>query len=97
MLAGGFIQHMITAMKNNARRRKTTDTSMAGKEGGSMYPTDARKIPKHTPEQVAAAKAAFKITARQETKKRWLVLAITIICSPIIGYLLFRLMNYLIH
>ncbi|KQC33100.1 hypothetical protein AAU57_07050 [Nonlabens sp. YIK11] len=97
MLAGGFIQHMITAMKNNARRRKTSDTSMAGTQAGALYNNDTSKTPQHTPEQIAAAKAAFQIKAQKEKRRRLKVLLITILGAPLLGYLLFKLMTYLIN
>ncbi|SCY16910.1 hypothetical protein SAMN05192588_1480 [Nonlabens sp. Hel1_33_55] len=96
MLAGGFIQHMITAMKNNARRRKTSDKSLAGTESGALYNNDWSKTPKHTPEQIAAAKAAFQIKVKQEKKRRNKVILVTILAAAIICYLIYLALNYFI-
>ncbi|BAO54032.1 hypothetical protein [Nonlabens marinus] len=97
MSSAGSIQAMITAMKNNARRRKTSDKSLAGIHAGELYNSDKSQTPNHTPEQIAAAKAAFKIKAIKENRKRRLVLIVTIIAAPLIGYVLFELMTYIIN
>jgi|GEM_PF-6980176 len=96
MSSGGSIQAMITTMKNNARRRKTSDKSMAGMQAGSLY-ASAKNQPKHTQEQINETKAAFKIKAAQENRQRKLILISVIIAAPIVCYELFEFLGYLIH
>ena len=97
MSSGGSIQAMITAMKNNARRRKTIDKSLAGTKNGALYNPDKSKTPTHTPEQIAAANAAFKIEAAKEDKKRKIVLISVIIAAPLLCWLLFEVLGYFIN
>jgi hypothetical protein len=95
MSSGGSIQAMITAMKNNARRRKTSDKSFVGTEAGALYNPDKSKTPKHTPEQIAAAKAAFKLVAKKEATKRKMVLISVIIATPLVCWLLMEVLDFL--
>ncbi len=97
MSTGGFVQHMVTAIKNNKRERKSFDNSFAGTKNGTLYNSDKSRTPNHTPEQIAVAKAAFQIKAAKENRKRKIVLLVSIIAAPLIGYLLFELMTYIIN
>ena len=95
MSSAGSIQAMITAMKNNARRRKVSDKSLAGTKKGALYSQDQSKTPKHTPEQIAAAKAAFQIKVKQEKKRRKKVFLVTILAAAIICYLIYLALDCL--
>jgi len=97
MSTGGFISYMVTAMKNNKRERKSFNNSFAGTKNGALYNPDKSKTPKHTPEQIAAAKAAFKIEAAKEDKKRKIVLISVIIAAPLLCWLLFEVLGYFIN
>lgn len=96
MSGGGSIQAMVTAMKNNARRRKTGDKSMMGVESGSLY-SEGVQQKDHSPEAIKAFKNAYKLKADKEARRRLIVLIAVIIFTPMLCYGIFQLIWFLVH
>ncbi|AZQ44758.1 hypothetical protein [Nonlabens ponticola] len=95
MSTAGHIRAMITVMKNNARRRKTSDKSMAGAEAGSLYKSGS-KAPTFTKKQIADTKKAIREKAQKEQRRRLQLLTVVIIATPILCYAIYKLLEYLI-
>ncbi|WP_194851304.1 hypothetical protein [Nonlabens antarcticus] len=90
MSSGGSIQAMVTAMKNNARRRKTSSKSMVGVKAGALYKKGTYNV-QHSTEKVEAFKKAYREKAVKENRKRRFLLICVITLTPFLCYWIVQL------
>jgi hypothetical protein len=88
MSEGGSIQAMLTAMKDNARRRKTGNKSIMGMESRSLY-KEGIKQREYLKAHIEAIKTMYRAKSEEKEPKASQSIDAVLIVTPILCYGIF--------